>query len=125
MGMDGGPPGDLYVLVSVQPHRVFGREGTNVLYELPLNIAQAALGAEVDVPTVDGKARLKVPAGTQSGTVFKVKGKGFGNLRSGGRGDELVQVSVVTPRRLNDKERKLLQELAESLGGAVGGPEGR
>lgn len=116
MGVDGGPPGDLYIVVSVQPHKLFERQGNDVLYELPINIAQAALGVEVEVPTVEGGARLKVPPGTQGGAAFKLKGKGFPNLRSGGRGDQVVRVSVVTPRKLNDKERRLLQELAESLG---------
>ncbi|MBM2831776.1 MAG: molecular chaperone DnaJ [Dehalococcoidia bacterium] len=116
-GGGGGPPGDIYIAVSMQPHKLFRREEDNVLYNLPINIAQAALGDEVETPTVEGSARVKIPAGTQTGTVFKLKGKGFPHLtHRDGRGDQLVKVFVVTPRSLKDKERRLLQELAASLG---------
>ncbi len=117
VGNEGGPPGDTYITISLKPHKLFRREGTDVIYNLPLNITQAALGDEIEVPTVEGKAKLKIPSGTQTGTVFKLKGKGFPHLPPrGGRGDQRVRVFVLTPRSLKGKERHLLQELAGSLG---------
>jgi molecular chaperone DnaJ len=115
-GSDRGPSGDIYITISLKPHKLFRREGDDVLYTLPLNIVQATLGDEVEVPTVEGSDRLKMPSGTQTGTVFKLKGKGFPHLPPrGGRGDQRVGIFVVTPRSLNGKERRLLQELAASL----------
>lgn len=114
-GIRGGPRGDLYVAVSVNEHEYFIREGDNVLYEFPINFAQAALGAEVEVPTLDGNQKLKIPAGSQTGQVFRIKGKGFPVLHSRGHGDELVVLAVVTPQSLNDKQKKLFRELADSL----------
>jgi molecular chaperone DnaJ len=99
----------------VQPHEYFVREGNDILLELPLNVAQAALGAEVDVPTVDGSEDLKIPAGVQTGATFRLRGKGVPFLRGGGRGDQIVVARVMVPTRLNDHQRKLFQELAESL----------
>jgi molecular chaperone DnaJ len=115
-GSRGGSPGNLYVVVSVAPHQFFTRDGDDVLYELPVNFAQAALGMEVEVPTLYGESRLKVPAGSQNGKVFKLKDKGIPHLRGGGRGDELVVLRVVTPESLTKEQRRLFEELEKSLG---------
>jgi molecular chaperone DnaJ len=115
-GSRGGSAGNLYVVVSVAPHEFFTREDDDVIYELPVNFAEAALGTEVEVPTLYGDARLKIPAGSQNGRVFKLKDKGIPHLRSGGRGDQLVVLRVVTPESLSKEQRKLFEELARSLG---------
>ncbi len=118
-GYRGGASGDLYVNLSVQPHKLFQREGDDIAYTLPLNIIQAALGAEVQVPTLDGDLTLKIPSGTQSGEAFRIKGKGVPRFRGRGRGDQIVQVYVVTPQSLDERQKRLLQELAETLGPAT------
>jgi molecular chaperone DnaJ len=115
-GFLNGSPGNLYVVVSVKKHRFFTREGENVIYELPINFAQAALGAEVDVPTLHGDSKLKVPAGSQTGRVFRLKDKGIPHLRGFGRGDQLIMLRVITPESLNREQRKLFEELSKSLG---------
>ncbi len=116
VGLRGGPSGNLYVTLSVLPHEFFTRDGDNILYELPVNFAQAALGAEVEVPTLDGKAKLKLPAGSQTGKVFRLKGKGAPYLQRNGRGDQLVTLVVVTPDSLTKQQRQIFEELAKSLG---------
>ena len=117
-GAKGGPAGDLYIFLSVSRHEFFGREGDDILYELPLSFDQAALGTEVEVPTLDGKTRLKVSAGSQTGTVFRLKGWGVPHLNRGGRGDQLVTLFVVVPDKLSSKQRQLVEELAETMGPA-------
>ena len=113
----GGPAGNLYVVLTVQPHPFFQRRDNDIVMELPINIAQAALGAEIEVPTLDGSSMLSVPPGTQSGRVLRLKGKGVPHLRkSERRGDQLVSVKVVVPNQLTPKQKKLLEELGESLG---------
>jgi molecular chaperone DnaJ len=114
-GPRGGPHGNLYVALDVQPHPYFIREGNDVLLELPLNIAQATLGAELEIPTVDGTETLRIPPGTQTGTPFRLRGKGVPYLRGGGRGDQIVVSRVVVPSRLTDQQRRLFQELEKSL----------
>ncbi|GAB4114661.1 MAG: molecular chaperone DnaJ [Roseiflexaceae bacterium] len=114
-GPRGGPQGNLYVAIEVQPHKFFHREGNDVLLELPLNVAQAALGTEVDVPTLEGQERVKVPAGTQNGASFRLRNKGVPFLRGGGRGDQIVVVRVMVPTQLNDQQRKIFQELEKAL----------
>ncbi|HEX6817799.1 MAG TPA: molecular chaperone DnaJ [Ktedonobacterales bacterium] len=109
----GGTPGNLFVALTVQPHEYFKRQGTDILYELPVSFAEAALGAEVEVPTLDGQDTLKIPAGTQSGRTFRVKGKGIPVVHSSTRGDELVVVKVVIPQNLTTRQRELLREFAE------------
>jgi len=116
-GEKGGRPGDLFVTLDVQPHQFFRREGNSILYDLELNFAQAALGYEAVVTTLYGEEKLKVPAGSQSGEVFRLKGKGVPNLNRSGRGDQLVNLIVVTPEKLSQKQRRLFEELAETLGG--------
>jgi molecular chaperone DnaJ len=103
----------------VQPHKLFQREGDDIIYILPVNFAQVALGAEVQVPTLDGDFTLKIPPGTQSGEAFRIRGRGVPHFRGRGRGDQIVQVYVVTPQSLDERQRELLQELAESLGPAT------
>jgi len=115
-GERGGPTGSLYVMLHVKPHPLFHRQDNDILLEMPINMVQAALGAEVEVPTLDGKTQLSIPAGTQHSTVFKLRGKGVPILRSNRRGDQLVTVRVVVPDKLDAKQRKLLEELGESLG---------
>jgi len=115
-GLRGGPPGNLYVVLSVAPHPIFQRQDFDILLELPINIVQAALGCEPEVPTLDGKMKLTIPPGTQHGTVFRLRGKGVPILRTNRRGDQLVTIRVVVPDKLNEKQRKLLQELGDTLG---------
>ncbi len=115
-GERGGPPGSLYVVLTVKPHPLFQRQENDILLELPINIVQAALGADLDVPTMEGKTKLTIPAGTQHGATFRLRGKGVPVLRSNRRGDQLVTVRVVVPDRLNEKQRKLLKDLGETLG---------
>jgi len=114
-GVYGGPPGDLYVTLSVKPHNLFHRDGSDILYELSINFAQAALGDELRVPSLDGKAELKIPPGTQNGKTFRFKGKGIPHVDGRGRGDLLVKVSVITPQHLDRNQRRLFEELAEVL----------
>ena len=116
-GTRGGPAGDLLVVISVEQHEYFDREGDDVLYELPVDFAQAALGAEVTVPTLEGDTPLKVPAGCQTGTVFRLKGKGIPHLNGRGSGDQLVTASVVTPKSLSKEQRRLFEELSDSISG--------
>ena len=118
-GANAGMSGDLYVVLGVREHPLFVREGTDVVCEVPLSFAQAALGAEIEVPTLDGKARAKIPAGTQSGQVFKLKGRGIPDLNGYGRGDEVIRVLVETPRKLSPRQRELLEEFARISGEEV------
>ncbi|HLE54913.1 MAG TPA: molecular chaperone DnaJ [Thermoplasmata archaeon] len=115
-GDPGAPPGDLYVFVHVRPHRVFERDGEDVLLSAPITYPTATLGGEIDVPTLEGSARLHVPPGTQSHTLLRLRGKGLPRMRGGGRGDQLVRVLVVTPKRPSAEERKLIERLAEIQG---------
>ena len=116
VGRWGGPAGNLYVNISVKDHPFFKRQGNDILYDLTLNFAQVALGDEVEIPTIEGKSSLKIPPGTQTGKVFKFKGKGVPYLQGNGRGDHLVKIKVITPEKLNDDQRRLFQELAKGLG---------
>ncbi len=110
-GGPGAPPGDLYVHVSVRAHPIFQRDGANIFCRVPLRMSQAALGAEVEVPAIDGsKARVKIPPGTQTGEQFRLRGKGFSVLRSAARGDMYIQVAVETPQQLTRRQRELLEE---------------
>ena len=115
-GSNGGEPGDLYITVSVSRHALFTRERNAVLYDMPISIVQATLGAEVQVPTLDGKVKYTIPEGTQTGTVFRLRGKGISNLRGGGRGDQFVTVRVEIPTGLNTNQKDLLKQFAETMG---------
>ena len=112
-GQRGGPNGDLFVVLHVKPHDIFEREEDDLLCEVPISFVQAALGAELEVPTLLGKAHIKVPAGTQSGSVFRLKGKGVKNVQGAGTGDLLVRVAVEVPSHLNHAQKTKLQEFAE------------
>lgn len=109
----GGPPGDCYCFIRVKPHPLFKREGSHLFVEVPISYTQAALGAEIEIPTLEGTDQLQVPAGTQSGDVFKLRGKGIPDPRSGQAGELLVQTHVEVPKRLTPKEEEVLRELAE------------
>lgn len=115
-GVNGGPAGDLRVAVNVRPHPIFERDGYNVWVEMHVSYAAAALGCELQVPTLDGKVKYTIPAGTQSGDVFKLKGRGIQSLNNRGRGDQLVRVVVDVPRELNEEQKRLLVELDKALG---------
>jgi molecular chaperone DnaJ len=115
VGARGGQPGNLYVNLNVREHEFFIREDDDIVYELPINFAQAALGTEVEVPTLHGDVKLKVPAGTQTGHVFQLKNKGIPHLRSRGQGDQLVVLKVLTPESLTKKQRQLFEELAREM----------
>lgn len=115
-GINGGPAGDLYVVFHIQPHEFFERDGDDVYCEIPVTFAQAALGDELEVPTLHGKVKLKVPAGTQTGTKFRLRGKGIPNVRGRGTGDQHIIVKVITPTKLTEKQKQLLQEFAETGG---------
>ncbi len=114
-GTRGGPAGNLYVAISVLEHELFIRDGDDIIYELPINFAQAALGTEVEVPTLDGKSKLSIPAGSQTGKAFRLKNKGIPHLHQNGSGDQIVSLFVATPESLSKQQRQLFQELAETL----------
>ncbi|MFA5315955.1 MAG: molecular chaperone DnaJ [Dehalococcoidales bacterium] len=116
-GSRGGPAGDLYVAISVNPHPHFSREDDDIHYQLVVNFTQAALGAELAVPTLNGESKLKVPAGSQTGTVFRLRGQGIPHLGRNGQGDELVSLFVAVPGKLNREQRALLEKLSSSLDG--------
>ena len=118
VGARGGSSGNLYISLSVKQHKFFTRDDNNILYELPINVAQAALGTEVEVPTLDGKEKLKIPAGSQTGDVFRLKNKGIPHLHGRERGHQLVKLVVVTPESLTKGQRQLFEELAKTLGSA-------
>ena len=115
-GKNGGIAGDLHITVTVRPHEIFRREGNSVLCEAPITFVQAALGTEMEIPTIDGKVKYTIPEGTQSGTVFRLKGKGIPNLNGRGRGDQFVTVFVETPRNLTAEQREALKKFGETMG---------
>ena len=115
-GIRGGPAGDLYVVIHLKEHKIFHREGDNLYCEVPIPFSVAALGGEVDIPTLEGKAHLKVPAGTQSGQLFKLRGKGIQNIDGRDRGDLLARLMVEVPSRLNAEQRRKLEEFAALCG---------
>lgn len=117
-GIRGGAPGNLYVTLSVKEHEFFSRHNDDILYELPIDFVQATLGTEVEVPTLNGKAKLKIPPGSQTGQVLRLKKQGIPHLHRNGHGDQLVTLFVATPQSLTAKQRRLLQELGDSLGPA-------
>lgn len=118
-GTRGGPPGDLFISIRVKPHVLFQRQGNDVVCEIPITFIQAALGAELEVPTLDGKVRYNIPEGTQTGTVFRLRGKGIPSLRGSGRGDQYVKVNVEVPKKLNEKQKEVLKQFAELIGDEV------
>ena len=121
-GYGGGTPGDLYVIIHVKEHSLFVRQENHIVIEVPISFPQAALGCEIEVPTLEGKVNLKIPSGTQSGKVLRLKGKGIIDLHGYGRGDQLIRVVVETPRSLTSRQRELLEEFAKLDGKAVNHP---
>jgi molecular chaperone DnaJ len=115
-GKNGGPAGDLLITITVRPHELFRREGTSVLCEAPITFAQAVLGAELEIPTIDGKVKYELPEGTQTGTTFRLKGKGIPSINGRGRGDQYVTVYIETPRNLNREQKDALKKFAETMG---------
>ena len=115
-GKNGGPAGDLLITITIRPHELFRREGTSVLCEAPITFAQAVLGAELEIPTIDGKVKYDLPEGTQSGTTFRLKGKGIPSINGRGRGDQYVTVYIETPRNLNKEQKEALKKFAETMG---------
>jgi len=109
-----GPNGDLFVVLHVKPHKFFQRDDDDIYFELPISFSQAALGDEIEIPTLKGKAKLKIPAGTQSETVFRLKSEGIKNVNGHGKGDEYVKVKIKTPAKLNKKEKELFKELSKT-----------
>jgi molecular chaperone DnaJ len=118
-GILGGPQGNLYLLLEVKAHKYFKRRENDILLNLDINVTQAVLGAEVDVPTVDGSAKLKIPPGTQPGKVFTLKARGVPYLRKSGRGDQMVLINVDIPSKLTKEQRDLFEKLATTLGTTV------
>jgi len=116
-GLRGGPPGDLYVILRIKQHEIFHREGDDLLCDIPVGFVQAALGSEIEVPTLEGRATVKMPAGTQPGTIFRLKGKGVRNLQGYGHGDLHIRVTVEVPTRLNSEQHKKLEEFAALCNG--------
>ena len=119
-GANGGPKGDLLITVSVKAHPLFERDGSSILFEMPISFVQAALGAEVEVPTLDGKVKYTIPEGTQTGTTFRLRGKGIPYLNGSGRGDQYVTVNIETPKNLNKEQKELLRKFGEATGGGDG-----
>lgn len=115
-GINGGRSGDLYILIHIEPHNLFTREENDVVCELPVTFTQAALGDEVMVPTLDGRAKIRIPAGTQTETEFRLRGKGIPHLRGYGRGDQRVRVRVVTPTNLTEEQKQILRKFAKASG---------
>jgi len=118
-GIRGGPAGNLYVLLHVRSHPIFRRSGDDIVLELNINVAQAALGDKVTIPTLDGEENVSIPAGTQTGRIFRLRGRGVPHLRGSGRGDLLIVTHVVVPTELDDQQRELFQELGKTLGKEV------
>ena len=114
-GKNGGPAGDLLLVVTVLPHPLFKREGTSVLCDAPITFTQAVLGGELEIPTIDGKVKYEIPEGTQTGTTFRLKGKGIPSVNGRGRGDQFVTVHIETPRNLNRDQKEALKKFSDTL----------
>jgi molecular chaperone DnaJ len=119
IGFHGGPPGDLYIILNVEEHPFFKREGNNLYCDIPLSFPQAALGAEIEVPTLEGISKLKIPSGTPSGRIFFLKGKGIQRLGGHGKGDQIVRIYIDVPKKLTQKQKELLEEFAQINGDEV------
>ena len=115
-GPYGGPSGNLYVIINVADHDFFDRHGDDLLCELPISYSQAALGTNLEIPTLTGKTKIEIPEGTQSHTIFRLKGKGIPHLRDSGAGDLYVKVTVKTPKKLSKQQKQLIKDLAKSEG---------
>ena len=111
-GKLGGTPGDLYLVISVRPHEFFGREGSDIVCTVPITVTEAALGAKIEVPSIDGKTLLRIPPGTQSGQKFRLRGKGAPSLRGDTPGNQIVEVRVIVPHIADERSKDILRELA-------------
>ena len=118
-GIAGGPPGDLFVAICLKEHPLFEREGSDLHCQVPISFAQAALGAEIEVPTLEGKVKLRIPEGTQTGKILRLRGKGVPSIRSTARGDQLLHIFVEVPSRLTKRQRELLETFAAETGTEV------
>jgi molecular chaperone DnaJ len=116
MGERGGPAGDLYVYITVKPHKLFKRKGYDLYCDIPITFGQAALGSEIEVPTLGGRLKYTVPEGTQTGTVFRLRNQGIQHLKGNIRGDLYVKVNIEVPKRLTEKQKELLQQFEELTG---------
>lgn len=114
-GKNGGPAGDLQIVITVQPHSLFQLDGNNIYFNAPITFTQAVLGGELEIPTIDGKVKYEIPEGTQTGTTFRLRGKGIPNVNGRGRGDQFVTVNIETPRNLNREQKEALRRFSESL----------
>ncbi len=114
-GRNGGPAGDLQIVITVRPHQLFRRDGADVFCDAPITFTQAVLGGEMEIPTIDGKVKYDIPEGTQTGTTFRLRGKGIPNMNSRGRGDQYVTVYIETPRNLNREQKEALKKFSETL----------
>ena len=119
LGLYGGPPGDLYIFLSVEEHQFFKREGMTLYCKVPVSFPQAALGAEIEVPTIDGVTNLKIPQGTPSGKAFHLKGKGMPRIGGHQRGDQIVIVNIEVPKHLTQRQKEILEEFAKINGDEV------
>ena len=124
-GLFGGPAGNLYVVLHVKPHEYFRRRDDDIVLNVNVNIAQAALGDEVSVPTLEDEHKLSIPAGTQTGAVFRLRGHGVPHVRGSGRGDQIVVVNVAVPTHLDENQKRLLAELGKTLGDEITPQTGR
>jgi molecular chaperone DnaJ len=113
LGERGGPPGDLFIFLYVEPHDFFSRDGDDIICKIPISFTQAALGAEIEVPTLNGKTYLKIPRGVESGDILRIKGEGFPKIKGHGRGDMVVQLVVKTPKNLTKRQEEILREFEE------------
>src|SRR5437868_7329387 len=113
-GERGGAPGDLIILIEEEPHKELQRDGMNVAYDLHISFTDAVFGTQLEVPTIDGRAKIKIPAGTQSGKIFRLKGKGFPEVQGYQRGDQLVHVNIWTPQNLTAEEKSMLEKMNDS-----------
>jgi len=118
-GSNGGPRGNLYLKINVRPHQYFRRKEFDILLDLNINVSQAALGADIMVPTMQGETKLSIPAGTQSGKIFRLRGKGFPHVHSSNAGDQLVVIDIDIPKRLTKEQRELFEKLADTLDSEV------
>jgi molecular chaperone DnaJ len=115
IGERGGSAGDLIVLIEEEPHAQLQRDGLNVAYDLHISFPDAVFGTQIEVPTIDGRAKIKIPAGTQSGKIFRLKGKGFPNVNSYEKGDQLIHVNVWTPQQVSEEEKAMLEKMGQSV----------
>ena len=113
MGKNGGPSGDLLISIEEKPHEFLQREGNNVVFPLYVNFADAALGTSIEVPTISGRVKIKIPAGTQAGKIFRLKGKGLPSVQGYGKGDQLIHLNVWTPKNIGSEERSMLERMRE------------